>query len=110
MDPPAVRPRISLRRCTCCVGLAFRRRSDTRLGRFDLRRDALTDTMAAYVLYAFPTARCSLLMLALHVVIEADNSTALGLLLRYPVPELPQSPQTFVEDAIYLRQNLNVDG
>ncbi|KAJ9637267.1 hypothetical protein H2199_007554 [Coniosporium tulheliwenetii] len=43
-------------------------------------------------------------------LIEADNSTALGLLLRYPVPQSPQSPQTFVEDAVYLRQNLDAKG
>lgn len=38
------------------------------------------------------------------LVLEADYSTALTLLLRYPSPQ-PHEPQTFVHDALYLEQN-----
>jgi TBC1 domain family protein 5 len=38
------------------------------------------------------------------LVLEADYSTALTLLLRYPSPQ-PHEPQTFVYDALYLEQN-----
>lgn len=41
---------------------------------------------------------------------EADYSTALTLVLRYPSPQPPHLPATFVEDAIYLRNNLNLEG
>ncbi|KAJ5294404.1 hypothetical protein PENANT_c006G11196 [Penicillium antarcticum] len=37
-------------------------------------------------------------------LLEADYSTALTLLLRYPSPQ-PHEPQTFVHDALYLEQN-----
>jgi len=43
-------------------------------------------------------------------VLEADYSEALTLLLRYPVPAPPYGPATFVGDAIYLRDNLLLDG
>ena len=41
---------------------------------------------------------------------EADYSSALTLLLRYPAPSRPDGPSTFVEDALYLRQNLSLEG
>lgn len=41
-------------------------------------------------------------------MLDADYSVALTLLLNYPSPELPHGPETFVEDAIYLRDNLNM--
>lgn len=41
---------------------------------------------------------------------EADYSSALTLLLRYPAPTDPQGPSGFVDDALYLRQNLTIDG
>lgn len=41
-------------------------------------------------------------------MLDADYSVALTLLLNYPPPELPQGPETFVEDALYLRDNLNM--
>lgn len=44
------------------------------------------------------------------IVIEADYSAALTLLLRYPVPEPPHGPQSFVEDALYLYRNLSEEG
>ena len=43
-------------------------------------------------------------------VLEADYSAALTLLLRYPVPTNPYGPSTFVGDALYLRDNLLLDG
>lgn len=43
-------------------------------------------------------------------VIEADYSAALTLLLRYPTPQFPYGPPSFVEDALYLRDNDLPDG
>lgn len=43
-------------------------------------------------------------------VIEADYSAALTLLLRYPTPPYPCGPSSFVEDALYLRDNNLPDG
>lgn len=42
------------------------------------------------------------------LVLEADYSTALTLLLRYPKPSA--SPSGFVKDALYLQKNLTVEG
>jgi TBC1 domain family member 5 len=41
---------------------------------------------------------------------EADYSTALTLLLRYPSPGRPHGPSTFVDDSLYLRDNLTITG
>ena len=49
-------------------------------------------------------------MLLIILVLEADYSAALTLLLRYPVPPAPYGPCTFVGDALYLRDNLLLDG
>lgn len=43
-------------------------------------------------------------------VVEADYSTALTLVLRYPSPAAPHVPATFVADAIHLRENLTLAG
>jgi TBC1 domain family protein 5 len=43
-------------------------------------------------------------------VIEANYSVALMLLLKYPSPSPPNGPQTFVDDAIYLRDNFSAAG
>lgn len=43
-----------------------------------------------------------------HLVLTADYTTALTLLLRYPSPQ-PHTPQTFVLDALYLEQNPTAD-
>ena len=43
-------------------------------------------------------------------VLESDYSAALTLLLRYPVPTAPYGPSSFVGDALYLRDNLLLDG
>lgn len=45
-----------------------------------------------------------------NIVIEADYSAALTLLLRYPAPLFPQGPPTLVGDALYLRENILMDG
>lgn len=45
-----------------------------------------------------------------NTVIEADYSAALALLLRYPTPLFPQGPPTLVGDALYLRENILIDG
>jgi TBC1 domain family protein 5 len=44
------------------------------------------------------------------LVLEANYSFALMLLLKYPSPEAPNAPQTFVDDAIFLRDNFSVAG
>ena len=44
------------------------------------------------------------------LVIEADYSAALTLLLRYPPPVQPNGPPSFIADAIYLRENPLPDG
>lgn len=43
-------------------------------------------------------------------MVEADYSTALTLVLRYPSPNAPHLPATFVADAIHLRENLTIAG
>lgn len=43
-------------------------------------------------------------------MIEANYSFALMLLLKYPSPEPPHGPQTFVDDAIFLRDNFSPAG
>jgi TBC1 domain family protein 5 len=43
-------------------------------------------------------------------LLEADYSSALTLLLRYPVPTAPHGPTTLVEDALYLKKHLNSEG
>lgn len=43
-------------------------------------------------------------------MVEADYSTALTLVLRYPSPPAPHLPATFVADAIHLRNNLTLAG
>lgn len=52
---------------------------------------------------------CKSLLLTIPVL-EADYSAALTLLLRYPVPKAPYGASTFVGDALYLRDNLLLDG
>ncbi|KAI9050154.1 hypothetical protein LZ554_006295 [Drepanopeziza brunnea f. sp. 'monogermtubi'] len=43
-------------------------------------------------------------------LIEANYSFALMLLLKYPAPAAPDGPQTFVDDAIFLRDNFSAAG
>lgn len=44
------------------------------------------------------------------LVMDADYSSALTLLLRYPAPPGNQGPSTFVGDALHLRKNLSLEG
>ncbi|KAK8049828.1 hypothetical protein PG994_011558 [Apiospora phragmitis] len=43
-------------------------------------------------------------------LLEADYSVALQLLLKYPPPEGPYGPHTFIDDAVYLRNHLTPAG
>jgi TBC1 domain family protein 5 len=43
-------------------------------------------------------------------VLEADHSTALQLMLKYPTPLPPHGPHTFVDDALYLKSHLDSAG
>ncbi|KAI0400999.1 rab-GTPase-TBC domain-containing protein [Xylaria palmicola] len=43
-------------------------------------------------------------------LLEADYSVALQLLLKYPVPQAPHGPHTFIEDAVYLQDHQNTTG
>ncbi|MCJ1244124.1 hypothetical protein MMC30_001322 [Trapelia coarctata] len=43
-------------------------------------------------------------------LMDADYSSALTLLLRYPAPPDTQGPSTFVSDALHLSKNLSLDG
>lgn len=43
-------------------------------------------------------------------MIEANYSMALTLLLKYPALPSPHGPKTFVDDAIYLRDNFSAEG
>ncbi|KAI0105420.1 rab-GTPase-TBC domain-containing protein [Nemania sp. FL0031] len=43
-------------------------------------------------------------------LLEADYSVALQLLLKYPVPQAPHGPDTFIDDAVYLRDHRDAAG
>ncbi|KAI2637356.1 rab-GTPase-TBC domain-containing protein [Xylaria nigripes] len=43
-------------------------------------------------------------------LLEADYTAALQLLLKYPVPQAPHGPHTFLDDAVYLRDHLDSTG
>ncbi|KAI1312167.1 rab-GTPase-TBC domain-containing protein [Xylaria venustula] len=43
-------------------------------------------------------------------LLEADYSVALQLLLKYPVPQPPNGPHTFIDDAVYLQDHLDNTG
>jgi TBC1 domain family protein 5 len=45
-----------------------------------------------------------------ELVVEANYSMALMLLLKYPAPASPHGPHTFVDDAIFLRENFSAAG
>lgn len=49
-------------------------------------------------------------MLTCCTVIDSNYSFALMLLLKYPAPGAQHGPQTFVDDAIYLRDNFSAAG
>ena len=56
-----------------------------------------------------PSRTTSSRFLTRNVVLKADYSSALALLLRYPAPSDPYGPVTFVEDALYLQRNLTAE-
>ncbi|KAL1844062.1 hypothetical protein VTJ49DRAFT_5813 [Mycothermus thermophilus] len=43
-------------------------------------------------------------------LLEADHSTALQLMLKYPTPPPPHGPHTFVDDAMYLKDHFDTAG
>ncbi|GAW11211.1 hypothetical protein ANO14919_005530 [Xylariales sp. No.14919] len=43
-------------------------------------------------------------------LLESDYSVALQLLLKYPIPQPPNGPHTFIRDAVYLQGHLNTVG
>lgn len=43
-------------------------------------------------------------------MLEADYTSALQLLLKYPAPEPPHGPHTFVDDALYLKDHYHAAG
>lgn len=43
-------------------------------------------------------------------MLEADYTNALQLLLKYPAPEPPHGPHTFVDDALFLKDHYNIPG
>ncbi|KAH9898895.1 RabGAP/TBC [Xylariomycetidae sp. FL2044] len=43
-------------------------------------------------------------------LLDADYTVALQLLLRYPPPQAPHGPHTFIDDAVHLRDHLNPTG
>ncbi|KAI8635067.1 RabGAP/TBC [Xylariaceae sp. FL1651] len=43
-------------------------------------------------------------------LLKADYTVALQLLLKYPAPQAPHGPHTFIDDAVYLRDHLDTTG
>jgi TBC1 domain family protein 5 len=75
----------------------------------------LVDMVCVAMLLRIRWQRMSVLLQHLNLLIscavmEANYSFALMLLLKYPAPESPNGPQTFVDDAIYLRDNFSAAG
>lgn len=50
------------------------------------------------------------LLIMFYIVVEANYSMALMLLLKYPILETGNGPYTFVEDALYLKSHLDEIG
>ncbi|ORY69699.1 rab-GTPase-TBC domain-containing protein [Pseudomassariella vexata] len=54
---------------------------------------------------------CTAMLIRIHWdLLDADYSVALQLLLKYPPPQAPHGPHTFVDDAVYLRDHANLAG
>ncbi|KAK8125356.1 uncharacterized protein PG998_001115 [Apiospora kogelbergensis] len=54
---------------------------------------------------------CTAMMVRIRwALLDADYSVALQLLLKYPPPEGPHGPHTFVDDAVYLKNHLSPAG
>ncbi|CAN8097054.1 unnamed protein product [Discula destructiva] len=72
----------------------------------------LWDTIFAYdpTLELIDLVCVSMLIRIRWTLLEADYSNALQLLLKYPSPEPPHGPHTFVDDALYLKDHYNTPG
>ncbi|KAL7822458.1 RabGAP/TBC [Trichoderma gracile] len=53
---------------------------------------------------------CAMLLRIRWQLLESDYSVCLQLLLKYPPPDQLHGPQTFVDDALYLRDHMNAAG
>ncbi|KAL6871082.1 RabGAP/TBC [Trichoderma novae-zelandiae] len=53
---------------------------------------------------------CAMLLRIRWQLLESDYSVCLQLLLKYPPPSQLHGPQTFVDDALYLRDHMNAAG
>ncbi|KJZ78930.1 hypothetical protein HIM_01703 [Hirsutella minnesotensis 3608] len=53
---------------------------------------------------------CAMLIRIRRQLLEADYSACLKLLLKYPQPQPPHGPNTFVSDALWLCSNMNSEG
>ncbi|KAF3769848.1 hypothetical protein M406DRAFT_21805, partial [Cryphonectria parasitica EP155] len=72
----------------------------------------LWDTIFAYdpTLELIDLVCVAMLIRIRWTLLEADYTSALQLLLKYPAPEQPHGPHTFVDDALYLRDHYNTPG
>ncbi|KAJ4391599.1 hypothetical protein N0V93_005218 [Gnomoniopsis smithogilvyi] len=72
----------------------------------------LWDTIFAYdpTLELIDLVCVSMLIRIRWTLLESDYSSALQLLLKYPAPEPPHGPHTFVDDALYLKDHYNTPG
>ncbi|CAK7232710.1 hypothetical protein SCUCBS95973_009194 [Sporothrix curviconia] len=72
----------------------------------------LWDSMFAYDprFHLVPLICVAMLLRIRWKLLEADYSVALQSLLKYPAPQPPHGPHTFVDDAIYLRDHLDAAG
>lgn len=72
----------------------------------------LWDTMFAFdpTLELIDLMCVAMLLRIRWTLLEADYTMALQMLLKYPAPEPPHGPHTFVDDALYLRDHYNAPG
>lgn len=70
--------------------------------------DAAPNPLAMFVIHVRARSLVFRSTNTFHIVLEADYSGALSMLLRYPSPQ-PHLPQSFVHDALYLEQNPTAD-
>ncbi|KAL8381428.1 hypothetical protein RB595_005613 [Gaeumannomyces hyphopodioides] len=73
---------------------------------------ALWDTMFAFdpTLELIDLVCIAMLIRIRWTLLEMDYSSALQTLLKYPPPQPPHGPHTFVDDAVYLKDHLNQAG
>ncbi|KLU81272.1 hypothetical protein MAPG_00363 [Magnaporthiopsis poae ATCC 64411] len=72
----------------------------------------LWDTMFAFdpTLELIDLVCVAMLIRIRWTLLEMDYSSALQTLLKYPPPQPPHGPHTFVDDAVYLKDHLNQAG